>query len=81
MVPFHSYYYTYWLDKSFNFSMLCRILLFFTSTLAYFGSSCPDTGNGLGLVLFDSACICISGLVVGELRTNEGSDGGGGRKL
>ena len=79
MVPFHSYYYTYWLDKSFNFSMLCKILLFFISTLAYFGSSCSNKGNGLGLVLFDSAA--ISGLVVGELRTNEGSDGGGGKKL
>ena len=59
--------------------MLCKILLFFTSTLAYFGSSCPDTGNGFGLVLFDSAV--ISGLDVGELKTNEGRDGGGGRKL
>ena len=59
--------------------MLCKILLFFISTLAYLGSSCPDTGNGFGLVLFDSAG--ISGLVVVELRTNEGSDGGGGKKL
>ena len=59
--------------------MLCKILLFFISTLAYFGSSCPDTGSGLGLVLFDA--FGISGLVVDELRTNEGSDGGGGRKL
>ena len=59
--------------------MLCKILLFFISTLAYFGSSCPDNGSGLGLVLFDSAV--ISGLDVGELKTNEGRDGGGGRKL
>ena len=59
--------------------MMCKILLFFISTLAYFGSSCPDTGNGFGLVLFDSSG--ISGHAVGELRTNEGSDGGGGKKL